>query len=100
VIFFNVKEARNCLESKGIVYTLRGYKRRTGIDTAVFGNFYKHEKIGKVKIKFVKKVHRPEDLVDFVELSGFNSTQEWFNKALKLHKTLPMFLFKVELLPF
>jgi len=99
VIFFNVQEARDCLETHRIVFTLRKHRRRTGTDIAVKGSWYHHERIGRVRIKFVREVWQPEDLQPYVKLSGFQTAEEWFRVAKKMCKTLPMYLYRVELLP-
>lgn len=100
MIFFNVEAARNCLLENHVVFTLRGKRRREDKDIAVKGSWYKHKRLGHVRVQFVTEIRNSVELEPYVDLSGFNTTQEWFDIAYKLHKTLPMYLFKVELLPF
>ena len=95
-----VKEAREQLETKGFVYTLRQQYRNTG------KNWYNHfrggAKKGDVMIEFIGYYgytqlllefrDRTPDLEPFVKESGFNSLEEWLKKAKKSR-----YLFKVSL---
>ncbi|KKM16164.1 hypothetical protein LCGC14_1688590 [marine sediment metagenome] len=68
---FNVDCVRNCLESNGVVFTVRSY-------------FYNSENSEfndrKIKRFFIKEINKKEDLIDFVKLSGFGNVEEWWNK--------------------
>ncbi len=103
-ISFMVKEAREQLENKGVVYTLRPQCRSTGKD---WYNYRRGDTIkkGDVMIEFIgyygsvyiefagNYVNRVGDLESFVKDSGFNSLEEWLKKAKKSR-----FLFKVSLI--
>ena len=93
MIFFNVPEARQQLVTKGFVYTLRPKMRRTGEDVAVYGSYFKHERIGDVSIQFIKEVTGITDIIEYVSSSGFAKAEDWW-KAANGSK----FLFRVVLL--
>ena len=96
-----VKEARDQLENKGFVYTLRPQFRNTG------KNWYNYSrggtKKGDVHIEFIGYYghaqflagfrDRKEYLEEFVKDSGFNSLEEWLKKAKNSR-----YLYKVKLI--
>jgi len=98
VISFMVKEAREQLETKGFVYTLRPQYRNTGINW--YNHFRGDTKKGDVMIEFIGYygytellrgfTDRTPDLEPFVKDSGFDTLEEWLKKAKKSR-----YLFKV-----
>ena len=81
-MFFNAHEARAQLVEKKVVYTLRLKKRkRVGYDIAVKGSRREHETIAEVFIEFIKEISSPEDLLPYLEESGFKSAEDWIKKA-------------------
>lgn len=74
---------------KGSVYTLRPRKRKEGIDTAFYGNYFKKTKIGRVKIRYIGTVRIQDmfiptvflSLKRFVRQSGFRSLEDWLMAA-------------------
>lgn len=92
MIFFNILEARQQLLGKGIVYTLRPKMRRIGTDLAVYGSYYRHERLGDVSIDFIKEVKSINGLGEYLFASGFERLEDWW-KAAKGSR----FLFRVTL---
>lgn len=98
MIFFNVKDVREFLIDMGFVLTLRKKRFRVGNDLAVYGSYFKQNKIGKVFIWEVKKIESYEELIPNVFISGlfkwrgdkeFNelkkeTAKKWFELAKKL----------------
>jgi len=91
-ISFMVKEARDRLENRNFVFTLRPQFRTTG------KNWYNYRrgdtKKGDVYIIFIGYYKdREDELEPFVKGSGFNSLEDWLKKAKKSR-----YLFKVSLI--
>ena len=86
-----VKEARDFLENRGYICTLRPQFRNTGKN---WYNYYKGDTPkGDVYIMFIGHYQgREDELEPFVKSSGFNSLEEWLKKAKKSR-----YLFKVSL---
>ena len=78
MMFFNVPEARGQLLREGIVYTLRPKLRREGKDLAVYGSYFKNEKLGYVAVKYVGEIN---DLAPYLPASGFVSLKDWLAAA-------------------
>lgn len=93
VISFMVEEARKRLEEKGFVYTLRRDKRKkVGYDW--YNYFRTDTKKGNVIITFIGLFFKIDRRLDaFVIFSGFNSIEEWLEKAGESR-----YLYKVELI--
>ncbi len=81
MMFFNVPEARIHLLEKGEVYTVRPKDRRTGKETAVRSNHREKVLLGKVSVEFVKRIACSEDLVPYLEKSGFQNVYDWWEDA-------------------
>lgn len=81
-IFFNVLKVRNYLIKHGFVYTVRK-PRATGIDTAVYGNYFNNTKICNVIVKEIGAA-TPELLKYKVKHSGFKTAEEWIYVINKL----------------
>ena len=81
VISFSIQEARNHLEKKGFVYTLRPFKRKR------IGKDWYNMRRGGIKIKDVwidyygtiKKIG--SDMQIYAKYSGFPSLEEWKRRA-------------------
>jgi len=85
VISFSVKEARDQLMNKGLVFTFRWTRRkRIGKDWANKKRGTK--KITDVYIKEIMKVNSLLDLVPYVSLSGFDSLEEWKKVIRSMNK--------------
>ncbi len=103
MIWFNSESARKQLIDNGIVVTARKYRNTFGYDKAIYYNYKKDRIIiGKCDIKFLEysdindednKDHK-RILSKYIELSGFNSVNEWVNEIRKLNnnRRLPEFL--------
>jgi len=86
-----VKEARERLENRGFVFTLRPQFRTTGKNWYNYRRGY--TKKGDVYIIFIGHYKdREDELEPFFKFSGFNSLKYWLKKAKKSR-----FLFKVSL---
>lgn len=81
MIFFNVKEARTQLLRDGVVYTLRPKLRRSGRDLAVYGSYFKNERLGSVMVSFKRKIESPDELTEYLPWSGFAKMEDWLAKA-------------------
>ena len=81
---FNVDCVRNCLESNGVVFTVRSY-------------FYSNENSEfnnrKLKRFLIKEVYQKTDLNDFVKLSGFESVEDWWGKIEMFCKNKKKYLY-------
>jgi len=87
MIFFNVEEARNFLVKNGFVYTLRRHRKHLGSNLAVYGGYYKWEKLGACNIEFIKDVSWMGDLTaEDVENSGFETVTDWWKVAMKFYQ--------------
>jgi len=92
MIMFAVKEARNQLENKRFVITLRKHRRKTGRN---YYNYYRGDiKRGIVSIIYLSNMEgHEENLKSFVAGSGFKTLEEWLEKAKDAR-----FLYKVKLI--
>ncbi len=71
---FDVKCVRECLISAGRVFTVRswrGYAVESFVDV---------EGVGKCKKIRIGEISRKEDIARYVNLSGFGSVDEWWQK--------------------
>lgn len=109
VMFFNVQDVKEFLLEEGYVYTLRKKRFRIGNDIAVVGSYYKHKKIARIHIEFIKSIHSFLELVFFVAESGLVpkdiadnrkgvASLKWFDLAKKMSKTYPLYLYKVKVI--
>jgi len=89
-IWFNVKEAREQLLRRGLVYTLRPKRRREGREVLCYDGLGKK---GVVYVEFVKEIDDDGELEEYVDFSGFKSVKEWRAKAKNSR-----YLYKVTLL--
>lgn len=88
MIFFNIKQAREQLVNAMKVYTLRSEWRKTGKTLAVVGNMYQNMPIYEVNVKKIMNISLPEDLLPYLDYSGFDSVYEWFEAAAPSARTL------------
>ena len=88
MIFFNVKQARDQLINSMKVYTLRSEFRATGKTLAVVGSYAKHKPIYEVNVGRVRNITVPEDLLPYLDYSGFDSVEEWLDEASGGARTL------------
>lgn len=65
-------QLRDFLRSHGLIYTVRKY-RMSEADVKVEG-------VGTCHRKPCGTIDKESDLIPFVELSGFQTTQDWWNK--------------------
>lgn len=89
-MFFNVPEAREHLISQGFVYTLRPKMRKTGHDAAVYGSYFRQQRIGDVWVDFIKEVEDIDEVREYLPGSGFKRVEDWWQAAKGSR-----FLFKV-----
>jgi len=103
VIYFNVKEARDFLESNGVIITARTSRKQFGITNAIYYEPLVDEYviIGKVKVEIKDESNIGKDnprhtkiLEKYVEISGFNNVDEWIYAIRKLrpNRWLPDYL--------
>ena len=88
MIFFNVPQARNQLTNAMKVYTLRSSFRATGKTLAVRGSYSQYTPIYEVNVKRIKDIFKPTDLIPYLDYSGFDSVDEWFDAAAPSARTL------------
>lgn len=93
-IYFNVEEARNQLLKYERVYTGRS-QRGTGLTIARQGSLYKGLKLGRVHIRFIKKIVEPAELEPYLGESGFQTVNTWLRK---IKGGLPTYLYLAEML--
>lgn len=81
-MFFNVPEARTQLVDKGIVCTLSKKRLAVGKDIAVYPFlYYNHKTLCEIYIVFIKEISSPEELLPYLEESGFKSVEGWLDNA-------------------
>lgn len=87
---FNVQCVRQCLDEKGVVYTVRGYDMKDGLVLVDY--------IGICERKKLKEVKEPKDLKEFVSLSGFKSIDDWWKaiKGLIWQNNRRMYLYEIK----
>jgi len=87
---FNVSVVKECLKDNDKVFTVRSYKSYDKFRVVVVDDVdYLCER--------VKQVFKPQDLNGFVELSGFNNANSWWNK-IRGFGAVGGYLYKVSLL--
>ena len=88
MIYFNVDRAKNQLINSMKVYTLRSARRATGVTMAVVGGRYNHREIYPVNVERITTISKPEDLLPYLDYSGFDSVLEWLLAASLEARTL------------
>lgn len=88
MIFFNIKQAREQLTNSMKVFTLRSSFRKTGRTLAVVGSYAQHKPIYEVNVKRIRNINTPEELLPFLDYSGFDNVYEWFEAAAESARTL------------
>ena len=83
---FNMECVRKCLLENNMVFTVRSYLYRDRL-CEFEGRTYKQF--------LLKEVKRKEDLMDFVDLSGFKNVLDWWNKIECFCKYNNKFLYLV-----
>ena len=83
---FSVECVRKCLLENDLVFTVRSYVYRDRL-CEFNGRIYKRFLIKEIKCK--------EDLIEFVELSGFRDVVDWWNKIECFCKYKDKFLYLV-----
>lgn len=87
---FAVGCVRECLCREGRVFTVRSY--------CLEGRFYRIVQVDGVGLcwrELVGEVTCKEDLLKFVELSGFSTVDEWWNKIVSFCGGKQKWLYKV-----
>lgn len=92
-IFFNVKEARECLEKNGQVYTVRRCKGTVNefpvVKYARTGSFFKSKGLGKVNVTYIDTYTDWEKMRKALEphtaLSGFRTVDDWIDAVKQLN---------------
>ena len=93
-IYFNITKARNYLLKNKVVYTLKERKRRyLGKSQIRKGSFIIFEEIGWGIVSYVKTINNDNELLPYVNQSGFQEVEDWRKKAGK-----SKYLYKVELI--
>ena len=93
--FYSEKALRQLLDS-GIVYTLRGRPRRTGLarmasKSGIVG-------LAQVRLIGIVDLSRPDSLKPYLAHSGFNSIGEWVSEFKRLNGDVDKaFLYEVRL---
>jgi hypothetical protein len=75
VMLFMDEHARNQLLMKGEVVTFRRYAHKEGRDWAT--DKRRGKKICDVEVKLVGEVEKAEDLIPYVDKSGFKNLWDW-----------------------
>lgn len=100
VISFSIKEARDQLMNKGVVYTFR-WKRRKKTGKTWANEKRCGKKIADVYIDKPRLIESPSDLDVYVSGSGFKARKEWLDVILSMHKRFNQmhgYLYKVTLI--
>lgn len=102
-INFELEQPLKCLIDKGVVYTIRGYHKKGGVNLLKFrGNIIGKVyvlKVGDIKGFEVITVDRKKlSLENYVEYSGFSKVEEWIGYAKKLNKHNKLSLYYVRLI--
>ena len=85
---FNVKCVRECLVNNGVVYTVRGYNMS---DCFVYA-----DDIGECYREKLFEVEGKWDLKLFVDKSGFESVDDWWNKIMDFTHGKRIWMYRVE----
>ena len=96
VMIFADENARRQLLSKGIVYTFRTHRRTEGRDWVTDRRCGR--KICNIEVEFIKKVESKEELMAYVDESGFEHIWDWWSAIRKLNpkmKKIEGYLYKV-----
>ena len=83
---FDVKCVKDFLLENGFVFTVRKYKYKE--------NFCIFNKVLYKRI-FIKQVHNPCDLEDFLKFSGFSLLREWSSKVFEFIGNKDKYLYLV-----
>lgn len=99
VMIFSSDKARNQLLNKGIVYTIRHFRKSIGLDWMT--NRRGGKKICNIRITLIDTGRYKELLAIahfYVYESGFESVEEWINiyKSYRKSKCPTFWLYKVE----
>jgi hypothetical protein len=95
MIFANEKARRQLLE-KGVVYTFRVHRHTEGRDWAT--DRRRGKKICDINVEFIKKVDFKEELMPYVDESGFEHRWDWLSAIRRLNpkmKKIEAYLYKV-----
>jgi hypothetical protein len=87
---FSVPCVRQCLLRQGRVFTVRSY--------CLEGRFYRLVSVDGVGLcwrELVGEARCKDDLLPFVELSGFTSVDDWWQKIVGFCGDRPKWLYKV-----
>ena len=88
---FDVKCVRDYLLSHNEVYTVRGYKYDEHELALVYD-------IGMCDRKFISKIEKKEDLIPYVDASGFVSIGGWWNRIIDYCGNREKFLYHVKVI--
>jgi hypothetical protein len=85
VMWFNVEEAREFLLNEGHVFTLRPKRRKRDFKNPLgYSEVLSYDGFGKkglLYVSFVKEVIEDGELREFINDSGFDSLEDWLDKA-------------------
>jgi hypothetical protein len=86
VMIFADENARRQLLEKGFVYTFRTHQHKVGRDWAT--DKRGGRKICDIDIMLVKEIDSAEELIPFVDSSGFRNVYEWVRAIRRLNPKL------------
>jgi len=93
-IYLNITKARNHLLKNKVIYTLREKRRKyLGKSQIRKGSFRIFEEISMGRVSYVKTIDNDNELLPYVNQSGFKEVEDWREKAGK-----GKYLYKVELI--
>jgi hypothetical protein len=86
VMIFEDLKAREQLLSEGVVYTFRIHEHKTGKDWATDRRCGK--KICDINIELVKKIAGADELLPYIDKSGFKDIGDWLSTIQFLNPKL------------
>jgi hypothetical protein len=87
---FWVPQVRQCLLRAGRVFTVRSY-----LVEGRFGRVVQVDGVGPCWRELVRQVNCKQDLLPFLQLSGFSSVDEWWDKVVAFCGSKDKWLYKV-----
>lgn len=93
----NVEVVFNCLMNNNKVFTLRKYPFFPKICILKSNNVEYYE-VKVIKISEINNDNYKDKLLLPLKYSGFNNLDDWWNLAVKIHKTNKLYLYKIELI--
>jgi len=87
---FWLPQVRQCLLRHGRVFTVRSY-----LVEGRFGRIVQAEGVGACWRELVCEVRCKDDLLGYLEFSGFTTVEQWWDQVLRFCGSKPKWLYKV-----